>query len=163
MQEIDDEIEEIKVSSLQVEAARRGARPWYARAVRGLLGWLPEPAGEDMTEVAYSEVSARRLAALRANEELDLFKRLPNCDTHTVDKAKETFAYWEQRAADSLHRLDEAGGVDKRILMRRQAEALTRVASVEAVRELVDTGLLPEKVADHAVHAIVEEVDRTDK
>ncbi|MDJ0792025.1 MAG: sodium:proton antiporter [Acidimicrobiia bacterium] len=163
MQEIDDEIEEIKLSSLQVEAARRGARPWYARAVRGLLGWLPEPAGEDLTEVAYSEVSARRLAALRANDELDMFKRLPNCDTHTVDKAKETFAYWEQRAADSLHRLDEAGGVDKRILMRRQAEALTRVASVEAVRDLVDTGLLPDKVADHAVHAIVEEVDRTDK
>jgi len=163
MQEIDDEIEEIKLSQLEVEAARREARPWYARAVRSLLGWLPEPAGEDLTEVAYSEVSARRLAALRANDELELFKRLPNCDMHTVDEAKETFSFWEQRAAESLTRLDEAGGVDKRILVRRQAEALTRVASVEAVRELVETGLLPEKVADRAVRAIVEEVDRTDK
>ena len=131
--------------------------------MRSLLGWLPEPAGEDVTEVAYSEVSARRLAALRANDELDLFKRLPNCDTHTVDKAKETFSYWEQRAAESLAHLDETGGVDRRILMRRQAEALTRVASVEAVRELVDTGLLPQKTADEAVQAIVEEIDRTDK
>ena len=163
MQEIDDEIEEIKVSSLQVEAARRGARPWYARAVRGLLAWLPEPAGEDMTEVAYSEVSARRLAALRANDELDLFKKLPNCDVSTVDKAKETFSYWEQHAAESLHRLDEAGDVDKRILIRRQAEALTRVASVEAVRDLVDTGLLPGKVAEESVRLITEEVHRTDK
>ena len=163
MQEIDDEIEEIALSQLQVEAARREARPWYARAVRDLLGWLPEPAGEDLTEVAYSEVSARRLAALRANDELDLFKRLPNCDTSTVDKAKETFSYWEQRAAESLSRLDEAGGVDRRILVRRQAEALTRVAAVEAVQELVDTGLLPEKTADEAVQAIVDEVDRTDK
>jgi CPA1 family monovalent cation:H+ antiporter len=163
MQEIDDEIEEITLSQLEVEAARREARPWYARAVRDLLGWLPEPAGEDLTEVAYSEVSARRLAALRANDELDLFKRLPNCDTSTVDKAKETFSYWEHRAAESLTRLDEAGDVDKRILVRRQAEALTRVASVEAVKELVDTGLLPEKVANEAVRAIVDEVDRTDK
>ncbi|MGI9528102.1 MAG: cation:proton antiporter [Acidimicrobiia bacterium] len=162
-QEIDDEIEEIRLSSLQVEAARRGARPWYARAVRGLLDWLPEPAGEDVTEVAYSEVSARRLAALRANDELDLFKRLPNCDTSTVDKAKETFSYWEKRAAESLTRLDEAGGVDKRILIRRQAEALTRVAAVEAVQELVDTGLLPKTIADEAVQTIVDEVDRTEK
>ncbi len=163
MQEIDDEIEEIQHGSLAVEAARRGARPWYARAVRGFLGWLPEPAGEDITEVAYSEVSARRLAALKANDELELFKRLPNCDTLTVDRAKETFTYWEQRAAESLHELDESGGIDRRILMRRQAEALTRVASVEAVRDLVITGLLPEKVANDAVQTIVEEVDRTDK
>jgi len=32
MQEIDDEIEEIRLSSLQVEAARRGARPRRPRS-----------------------------------------------------------------------------------------------------------------------------------
>ena len=58
MQEIDDEIEEMRESELNVDAARREQRPWYALAVRRLLGWLPEPAGEDITEVAYSEVTA---------------------------------------------------------------------------------------------------------
>jgi CPA1 family monovalent cation:H+ antiporter len=161
MQEIDDEIDEIGHSALEVDAARRGRRPWYAQAVRRLLDWLPEPAGEDITEVAYSEVTARRLAAQRARAELDRFKQLPKCDPLIVDQAKEIFAHWEHAAMKALTELDEAADVDHTVLMRRHAEALTRIAAVESVVGLVGCGLLSESAADTAVERIVHEVDRS--
>lgn len=161
MQEIDDEIEEISHSALEVDAARRGQRPWYAQVVRRLLDWLPEPAGEDITEVSYSEVAARRLAAQRATAELDRFKQLPKCDPGVVDQAKEIFAHWERAALKMLTLLDDAADVDHTLLMRRHAEALTRIAAVESVVGLVGCGLLSEKAADAAVERIVHEVDRS--
>lgn len=161
MQEIDDEIEEIDQGALEVDAARRNRRPWYKQAVRRLLAWLPEPAGENITEVEYSEVSARRLAAQRACDQLESLKQLPNCDTSVLDKAKETFAYWEQSATTVLTRLDTETDVDNVVLARRHAEALARIAAVESVVDLVDAGLLSERAADAAVHRIVDEVDRS--
>jgi monovalent cation:H+ antiporter, CPA1 family len=62
----------------------------------------PQPLGEDLAEVAYVEVSARRLAARKAVEELELFKTLPSVDEHTVDDAKRTFAHWEESAGIGL-------------------------------------------------------------
>ena len=112
MQEIDDEIDEMAFRQLAADAPRREERPWYAQAVRRLLGWLPEPAGEDLTEVGYSEVSARRLAAHRAALELDIFKTLPNCDPTLVDKAKETFGHWEEAATELLVELDLTDDLD---------------------------------------------------
>jgi len=161
MQEIDDEIEEIEDGALQVEAARRSQRPWYAKAVRRLLSWLPEPAGENIPEIEYSEVSARRLAAQRACDELESFKALPSCQAPIVDKARETFAYWERTAGEALHQLDSQDDLDNTLLMRRHAEALARIAAVESVVELVDVGLLSERSANSAVDRIVEEVDRS--
>ena len=161
MQEIDDEIEEIGHGALEVDAARREQRPWYALAVRRLLAWLPEPAGEDLTEVAYSEVSARRLAAQRACDELERFKNLPKCDPSVVDKSKETFSYWERSAINVLTELDAAVDVDNTLLMRRHAEALTRISAVESVVDLVSSGLLSHRAADAAVEKIVHEVDRS--
>lgn len=161
MQEIDDEIEEIAEGSLEVDAARRAHRPWYAQAVRKLLAWLPEPAGENITEVEYSEVSARRLAAQRACEQLENLKQLPNCDPSVVDKAKETFAYWERSAVNVLSQLDVETDIDNVLLARRHAEALARIAAVESVVHLVNSGLLSDRIAQAAVHRIVEEVDRS--
>ncbi len=161
MQEIDDEIDEISHSALEVDAARRGRRPWYAQAVRRLLAWLPEPAGEDITEVSYSEVAARRLAAQRARAELDRFKELPKCNASIVDQAKEIFAHWEHAATRLLTELDDDADVDHTLLMRRHAEALTRIAAVESVVGLVGCGLLSESAANTAVERIVREVDRS--
>ena len=142
MQEIDDEIEEITAGVLDVDAARREGRAWYKQVVRKLLSWLPEPAGENITEVEYSEVSARRLAAQRACDQLERLKELPNCDTSVLDKAKETFAYWEQSATSVLSRLDTETDIDNVLLARRHSEALARIAAVESVVHLVDAGLL---------------------
>lgn len=161
MQEIDDEIEEVTEGALEVEASRRGGRAWYKQAVRRLLAWMPEPAGENITEVEYSEVSARRLAAQRAWDRLERLKQLPNCDAATLDKAKETFAYWAQSATSVLSRLDTESDIDNVLLARRHAEALARIAAVEAVAHLVDAGLLSQRAADAAVQRIVEEVNRS--
>ena len=161
MQEIDDEIEEIGAGTLEVDAARRGRRAWYKQAVRRLLAWLPEPAGENITEVEYSEVSARRLAAQRACDQLERLKELPNCDRSVLEKAKETFAYWEKSAMTMLSRLDTETDIDRVLLARRHAEALARIAAVESVVHLVDAGLLSQRAADSAVRRIVEEVNRS--
>ena len=58
--------------------------------------------GEDLAEVAYIEVCARRLAARKAVEELELLKTLPGVDEHIVDDAKRTFAHWEEWAGIGL-------------------------------------------------------------
>src|SRR5918994_1955415 len=80
-------------------------------------------------------IAARRLAARKAAEELELFKTLPNVDAAHVDQATRTFAHWEQSASS---RLDERGGdVDRVVLHRRQAKALTRIAAVEGLRAMV--------------------------
>jgi CPA1 family monovalent cation:H+ antiporter len=157
MQEIDDELEEVELGDLRVDAARRARLPWYGRLHRRVLGALPEPLGEDLTEVAYIEVSARRLAARKAAEELELFKRLPNVDAAHVDQATRTFAHWEQSAAS---RLDQRGDeVDRVVLHRRQAKALTRIAAVEVLREMVAAGVLSAAIAEQAGARVSTEVD----
>ncbi len=39
-------------------------------------------------------------------------------------------------------------------LRRRRAETLTRFASIEALQELAEAGLLPEEIARHAAQVI---------
>jgi CPA1 family monovalent cation:H+ antiporter len=160
MQEIDDEIEEVEMGGLRIDAARRAHLPWYGRLHRKVLGALPEPFGEDLTEVAYIEVSARRLAARKAAEELELFKTLPNVDAAHVDQAKATFVHWEESAANALELLDERIEVDRHMLHRRQAKALSRIAAVEVLREMVDAGVLSPAVAEAAGARVSAEVDQ---
>lgn len=93
-----------------------------------------------------------------AGEVLELFERLPNIKPQSVEGAKEIFASWEREAATSLKELDS--GVDKnhRELGQRQAEALSRVASQDALEELVEIGLLPEVVARRAAETVAAQV-----
>lgn len=160
MQEIDDEIEEVGQAGLRVDAARRAHLPWYGRLHRRVLGWLPPPLGEDLGRVAYIEVSARRLAARRASEELDHFRALPDVDDATVERAQQTFVHWERSAATVLDRLDEQVDLDPHVLRRRQAKALSRIAAVEALREMVASGVLSPSVADEAGARVASEVDQ---
>ena len=104
--------------------------------------------------VAYAEASARRLAARRTGEALELFERLPGIEAATVEDAKETFARWEQETIDSLSELDRKAGHGGRELRRRQAEALGRVAAAEELRELAETGLLPAALVQRAAQAV---------
>jgi CPA1 family monovalent cation:H+ antiporter len=160
MQEIDDEIEEVELGGLRVDAARRAYLPWYGRLHRRVLSMLPEPLGEDLTEVAYIEVSARRLAAHKAAEELELFKTLPNVDAARVDQAKRTFTHWEESAAHVLESLDQEIDIDRHMLHRRQAKALSRIAAVEVLREMVDAGVLSPAIAEQAGVRVSAEVDQ---
>ncbi|MDX1659940.1 MAG: sodium:proton antiporter [Nitriliruptorales bacterium] len=158
MQEIDDEIEETGRGSLDVDAPRRGRLPWYGRLHRRLLGLLPPPVGEDLTEVAYIEVSARRLAAHRAAEELDRFRELPRVEPATVDAAKRTFEHWEEAAASSLDDLDAETEIDRRMLRRRQSKALARITTTQTLDTLVAAGVLSPSAASNATERIVAEI-----
>ena len=160
MEEIDTEIEEEEAGGVRLDAARRGALQWYGRLHRWLLSRLPQPLGEDLAEVAYIEVSARRLAARKAVEELELFKTLPNVDEHIVDDAKRTFAHWEESAGKRLEDLGADVSVDRTVMHRRQAKALTRIAVVEALHDLVTAGVISQAIADAAATRVSGEVDQ---
>ena len=160
MEEIDTEIEEEEAGGVRLDAARRAALQWYGRLHRWLLSRLPRPLGEDLAEVAYIEVSARRLAARKAVEELELFKTLPGVDEHIVDDAKRTFAHWEESAGKRLEILGADVSVDRTVMHRRQAKALSRIAVVEALHDLVTAGVISQAVADAAATRVSGEVDQ---
>ena len=158
MYEIDDEIEETEQGTLRVEAARRGNLPWYARSHRALLGLLPPPLGEDLTEVGYIELSARRLAAQRAAAELDNFAQLPNIDPGRIEETKRTFTHWEKAAETRLEDLEQTADVEHRTLHRRQAKALSRISVREVLSDLVASGVVSAKVAETAGERIISEL-----
>ena len=153
-----------EVDELIVDAARgrpslqRAQRepPRLARLVQRIVARLPEPAGEDPVELAYAEATARRLAAKRTAEALELFDRLPNVGAPTVDKARQLFMRWEHDAVAALDELDRTVG-HRDELRRRQAEALSRIASAEALHQLSEVGLLPAATAERAVEDVATE------
>ncbi|MBD8507059.1 sodium:proton antiporter [Hoyosella sp. G463] len=160
MQEIDDEIEEGDSGSLRIDDARRARLPWYARLHRWSLGKLPPPLGEDLHEVSYIEISARRLAAHKAAEELELFKTLPNVEVANVDAAKDLFIHWEERASETLEDMGTSSALDERVLRRRQAKALSRIAIVEELHHMAQSGMLSRQVADEAALRVSAEVEQ---
>lgn len=159
MYEIDDEIEEAEAGALRVEAARRAYLPWYARFHRSLLGLLPEPLGEDLTEVGYIEISARRLAAQKAASELDSFKSLPDIDPAKIARAKQTFSEWERSAESRLDELAGSADIEHSTLHRRQAQALSKITIRDVMRDLSRSGVISETVADTAALRIVDEIE----
>ncbi len=157
LHEADDQIEEAGLGRPSEEILRRRERPRVDWLAQRLTGWLPEPAGEDPTEVAYAEASARRLAARRTGEALELFERLPGIEPSVIEEVKGMFARWEQEAIASLEELDRRVGQGGRELRRHQAEALSRVAATDALRELAEVGLLPEVIVSRAAEAVAAE------
>jgi CPA1 family monovalent cation:H+ antiporter len=158
MYEIDDEIEEAQEGELRVDAARRAHLPWYARFHRALLGVLPPPLGEDLTEVGYIEISARRLAAQKAASELDGFSALHDIDPHQIEEAKKTFVEWESTAQQRLAELEGSVDFEHGALHRRQARALGKITVRDVLRQLTDTGVVSAAVADDAAGRIVDEI-----
>jgi len=153
LHEVDDLIEEATTTRLAPDVGHRTSPPverlWARVAAR-----LPEPAGEDPGDLAYAEAMARRLAARRTSEALELFDAVPNVDAGPVRDARAAFAALEQRAEATLGELDggrETGGRDAQ---GRVADALARVAAVDALEELVDAGVLPRAVAQRAGDAL---------
>ncbi len=150
MYEIDDEIEEAQENALRVDAARRAHLPWYARLHRHILGLLPPPLGEDLVEVAYVEVSARRIAAQKAASELEHFRALPNVGDEQILAAREIFTHWERTADARLDELETQGEIERRVLYRRQSLALSRITARELLQTLVTTGVISSAVAEEA-------------
>jgi len=159
LHEVDDQIEEAGLGRTSIEAVRDREPPRLERLAQRLIGWLPEPAGEDPTQLAYAEASGRRLAARRAGEALEEFERLPSIDAETVEDVKETFARGEREASASLEELDREVGHGGRGLRRRQAEALGRIAVTDTLRELADVGLLPKVMVSRTARAVAKDIE----
>ena len=148
LHEVDDELDELSLhgGDHRLGATRRAPSGRLERVSRRLVGLLPEPAGSDPTELAYAEATARRLAARRTADALEMFDGLPAIRRDTVEHARRTFAEWEQQAVAELDELDARCRQDAGALRARQVHTLTTAASSRELTELVETGLLPEQV-----------------
>jgi CPA1 family monovalent cation:H+ antiporter len=148
LHEVDDEIDDFAMHgrSHQLGSTRRAPSGRLEQLSRRLISRLPEPAGSDPTELAYAEATARRLAARRTADALDLFDELPAIRQATVEDARRTFTDWEQQAIADLDELDTRSGEHARALRARQVRTLAQAASSRELTELVETGLLPEQV-----------------
>ncbi len=158
LHEVDDQIEDANADQASLQATQHRERPRVDRWVQRLTAWLPEPVGEDPAELAYAEASARRLAARRTCEALEIFERLPGIHASAVAGAKHTFTRWEQEAVAALSELDHDVSHDQRALYQRQAAALSRVAATDALDALAEAGLLPQVVVRRAAAAVTSEV-----
>jgi len=154
LHEVDDHIEELSVGHVPLQDLGDARPPRAELLVQRLAARLPPPPGEDPDAIAYSEAMARRLAARRSREALELFDDVPGDHTAAIHGAQKVFAEREHRAEDAIARLEPAladGQVD---LHRRMADALSRVAAKDALDELTEVGLLPEAVARSAIEAV---------
>ncbi|MGY2067046.1 cation:proton antiporter [Blastococcus sp. SYSU DS0619] len=148
LHEVDDEIDDLALhaASHRLGASRRAPSGRLERVSRRVAGLLPEPADDARSDLAYAEATARRLAARRTADALEIFDDLPAIRQETVDHARRTFAAWEQQAIADLDELDTRSGKDARALRVRQVHSLAEAASSRELVELVETGLLPEQV-----------------
>jgi CPA1 family monovalent cation:H+ antiporter len=55
--------------------------------------------------------------------------------------------------------MEEKAGVDVRVMHRRQARALTKIAAVGALRDLAAAGIVSGAVAEQAAARVSDEVD----
>jgi CPA1 family monovalent cation:H+ antiporter len=124
-----------------------------------VLTALPQPFGEDMHEVGYAELSARQLAARRAGEELDRFRSIPGIHDRLVEEARTVFEHWEGAARSRLGTLEQKAGIDVRVMHRRQAKALTKIAAIGALRELSSVGIISSAVAERAAERVEREIE----
>ena len=160
LHEVDDQIEDSGLEPDSMEVPERRTRSRFDRVVGWLENRLPKSPGESVESLTYAETSARRLATRRVGEELESFARLPNVRPSAVEKAREIFGRWEEEAVASLSRLDREKRMDEQEFHRRQAEALSRVAALDALRELTEAGLLSESLVSRTSEAVAAEIGR---
>lgn len=158
LHEIDDQLEETDLGSMSMTEvdSMRHQTSVSDRVLRGISERLPAPGGESKDESAYAEAGARRLGARRAGEALESFVKLPSVDVATVEDARATFETRERDALETLKRLEVNEEPKNPALRYRRAGNLSDLAASDALRELSERGLLPEKVADRAFAAFSE-------
>ena len=162
LHEVDDEIEDLALhgSEHRLGSGRRRKSTWDD-LTRRVVHWLPEPAGEDPTALAYAEATARRLAARRVAEALAAFESIPSIHADVVEQAVQTFGAWEAEAVQRLAQIDEQSGSEVRELHRRQAADLANAASMDELEELSEGGLLPETVIERAGSRLREQLAKS--
>lgn len=154
LHEVDDQIEELSVRHVPLEELAASEPPRLERLAQHVAARLPEPAGEDADHIAYSEAMARRLAARRTREALDLFDEMPAISETVLERARRAFAERERRAEEALAEFQKGQDGRDGELQRRTADALARVAACDALKRFTDVGLLPDAVAQSAVQAL---------
>jgi CPA1 family monovalent cation:H+ antiporter len=154
LHEVDDNIEEVGVRHVPLEELGEARPPRAELLLQRLTARLPPPPGEDRANIAYSEAMARRLAARRSREALQLFEDIPTDHSTAIQAAQAVFAEREREAEQAVARLDPGSAGQGADLHRHMADALSRVAARDALDELTDAGLLPEAVARSAVRAV---------
>ena len=154
LHEVDEQIEEVGVGHVDIEALGKAAPARGEVLVQRVTAHIPQPAGEDAADIAYSEAMARRVAATRTLDALELFLEFPAVHDAAVHGAQRVFVRHQRDADDALARLDADGGDADGEVHRRMADALTRVTATDALSELTHVGLLPEAVARDATRTL---------
>ncbi len=128
---------------------------WFALRV---LGWLPDPVSTTEEERAYTELSARHIAAFEATLSIETLTKLPNFRDDVCADVTKLFRAWDDAAQAELQRLEALMPPEALNLQRRYASAISSFASASALRELVEAGVLPEAVAERATAGVVRSV-----
>jgi CPA1 family monovalent cation:H+ antiporter len=150
LHEVDDEVDELTAMGPRHRLGEHARGHRRDVVVRRLLERLPGPAGEDREHDDHAEATARRLAARRTVEALVLFDELPGIAPDTVRRAREVFERWEGEAQARLESLDAGDPATTARLRAQQAAVVGELEGARALRELVDTGVLPERAGDDA-------------
>jgi CPA1 family monovalent cation:H+ antiporter len=158
LHEVDDQAEELGMGRPLQHGGGARPQPWFDRLVRRLVDWLPAPVGEDPAQLDYAEASARRLAAQRTGEALSALSDLPNVDAAAVGRTEDTFQRWEAEAVATLAKLGRGAGDEGRALRRQQAEAMSRVAAVDALAQLCEAGVLSPTLAESAADEVSRQI-----
>ena len=109
-------------------------------------------------ERAYTELSARHIAAFEATSSIETLSKLPNFRGEECAGVTELFRAWDDAAQAELQRLEALMPPEALNLQRRYANAISSFASASALRELVEAGVLPEAVAESATAGVVRSV-----
>ena len=150
LHEIDDEVDELALHGPRHQLGSTRTSQRADVLLRRMVELLPSPAGDDRAELGYAEATARRLAARRTVEALELFAQLPGVREETVATARRTFCRWEEHAVTRLDALDAQDEGTARALRERQAEVLADAEKARALRALVEAGLIPGHLAGSA-------------
>ena len=150
LHEIDDEVDELALHGPRHQLGSTRTSRRGDVLLRRMVELLPQPAGDDRAALGYAEATARRLAARRTIEALELFAQLPGVRQETVSTAQETFRRWEEHAVDRLADLDAGDDSTTQALRERQAEVLADAEAARALRALVEAGLIPGHLAGSA-------------
>jgi CPA1 family monovalent cation:H+ antiporter len=126
----------------------------YSTARRIHIGQLTP---EKWIEIAFRDSSARIQAAGNAVEAIEVLARCPTVPPAVVDRVREQFLHWEEKAIDDLGTLIAISPQEAISQAERHYAAdLGRIASERQLRHLADLGLVSAVAVEHAADQIAD-------